>query len=224
MNRKKGFAATIVLLFCFAMILPAGAQTVTLKLIETSDVHGSFFPYDFIKAKEVPSSLAQVYAYVKEQRANPDQHVILLDNGDILQGQPTVYYSNFEKTDSMHICAEVMNFMQYDASIFGNHDVEAGHAVYDKLTQEFEFPWLAANAVRADTGEPYLGAYAMFEKRWGQNCRSGTDHSRRTELAAGKSLGRDRVSGYGRKRSKMGFDYSGKRAAGPLDRPVSFRR
>ncbi|MCP4398496.1 MAG: bifunctional metallophosphatase/5'-nucleotidase [bacterium] len=164
MNRKKGFAATVVLLFCFAMILPAGAQTVTLKLIETSDVHGSFFPYDFIKAKEVPSSLAQVYAYVKEQRANPDQHVILLDNGDILQGQPTVYYSNFEKTDSMHICAEVMNFMQYDASIFGNHDVEAGHAVYDKLAQEFEFPWLAANAVRADTGEPYLGAYAMFEK------------------------------------------------------------
>ncbi len=164
MNRKKGFAATVVLLFCFAMILPAGAQTVTLKLIETSDVHGSFFPYDFIKAKEVPSSLAQVYAYVKEQRANPDQHVILLDNGDILQGQPTVYYSNFEKTDSTHICAEVMNFMQYDVSIFGNHDVEAGHAVYDKLTQEFEFPWLAANAVRADTGEPYLGAYAMFEK------------------------------------------------------------
>ena len=164
MSRKKGFAAIAVLVFCFAVILPAGAKTVTLKLIETSDIHGSLFPYDFIKAKEVPNSLAQIYSYVKEQRANPDQHVILLDNGDILQGQPTVYYSNFEKTDSTHICAEVMNFMQYDAGIVGNHDVEPGHAVYDKLVKEFNFPWLAANAVKAGTDEPYFGAYTVLEK------------------------------------------------------------
>ena len=164
MSRKKGFLTVVVLLSCFAVILPAGAKTVTLKLIETSDVHGSFFPYDFIKAKEVPSSLAQVYSYVKEQRANRDQHVVLLDNGDILQGQPTVYYSNFEKTDNMHIAAEVMNFMQYDVGIVGNHDVEPGHAVYDKLTKEFTFPWLAANAVKTGTDEPYFGAYTVLEK------------------------------------------------------------
>ena len=164
MFRKKRVAGGVVFLFCLALVFSASAKTVNLKLIETTDVHGSFFPYDFIKAKKVPTSLAQVYAYVKEQRANPDQSVILLDNGDILQGQPTVYYYNFEKTDTVHICAEVMNFMDYDVGVVGNHDVEPGHDVYDKIVKEFKFPWLAANAVKAGTDEPYFKAYTVIEK------------------------------------------------------------
>lgn len=168
MNRKN-LLSTIVSLMLVAVVLfgfhsPASAKTVNLKFIETSDIHGSLFPYDFIKAKEVDTSLAQVYTYVKEQRANPDQHVVLLDNGDILQGQPTVYYYNFEKTDATHICADIMNFMDYEASVVGNHDVEAGHDVYDKLVKEFKFPWLAANTLKAGTEEPYFEPYIVLEK------------------------------------------------------------
>jgi len=168
MNRKNLFSAIVSLVLVAAVLFglhsPAIAKTATLKFIETSDVHGALFPYDFIRAKEVDTSLAQVYTYVKEQRANPDQHVILLDNGDILQGQPTVYYYNFEKTDATHICAEIMNFMDYETSVVGNHDVEAGHDVYDKLVKEFKFPWLAANAVKAGTEEPYFEPYTVLEK------------------------------------------------------------
>ncbi len=160
---RKRFTTIVVFVFCLALITPVSAKTVHLKLIETTDVHGSFFPYDFIKAKDVPASLAQTYTYIKEQRANPDQHVLLIDNGDILQGQPTVYYSNFEKTDSPHICSQIMNFMKYDVGVFGNHDVEAGHPIYDKLAKEFTFPWLAANAVKTGTDDPYFDAYAVFE-------------------------------------------------------------
>ena len=47
-----------------------------------------------------------------------------------------------------------MNYMKYDAATIGNHDIEAGHMVYDKLVKEFEFPWLAANAVNTKTGKP----------------------------------------------------------------------
>ena len=86
MNSKKLFSIVLVVFLVSMLGANIGAKTVTLKFIETTDVHGSFFPYDFINAKEVPTSLAQVYSYVKEQRANTDQHVILLDNGDILQG------------------------------------------------------------------------------------------------------------------------------------------
>ena len=168
MPRRKSFMTTVSLVFvvtlCFGLQSPAMAKTVNLKFIEISDVHGSFFPYDFIKNEKVGTSLAQVYTYVQEQRANPDQHVILMDNGDILQGQPTVYYYNFEKTDVTHICAEIMNFMQYDVSVVGNHDLEAGHAVYDKLVQEFKFPWLAANAVKTGMAEAYFKPYAVLEK------------------------------------------------------------
>ncbi len=144
---------TAGLLFVNA-ILPLHAQTVKLKLIETSDVHGSIFPWDFTNDKATSASLAQVYTYVEEQRADKSQSVILLDNGDILQGQPLVYYYNFEDTKTGHICASVMNYMKYDAATVGNHDIEPGHPVYDKIVKEFNFPWMAANAVDTKTGEP----------------------------------------------------------------------
>lgn len=161
------------MLNCAALVLSAllflyatsPAQTVNLKLIETSDVHGSLFPYDFINDREINSSLAQIYTYVKEQRNDKKQQVVLLDDGDILQGQPVVYYYNYEKTDVPHICASVMNYMKYDAATVGNHDIEPGHPVYDKIEKEFKFPWLAANAVKTATGKPYFKPYAIIYRK-----------------------------------------------------------
>ena len=54
--------------------------------------------------------------------------------------------------------------MKYDAGVVGNHDIEAGHPVYDKLVKEFEFPWMAANAVTTDDGQPYFEPYTVLEK------------------------------------------------------------
>ncbi|MBN2236771.1 MAG: bifunctional metallophosphatase/5'-nucleotidase [Bacteroidales bacterium] len=157
---------TFILLIATSMSLFNSCQTtpktVTLKFIETSDVHGAIFPYDFKNDEPLNTSLAQIYTYVQEQRADQSQSVILLDNGDILQGQPLVYYSNFEKPDTEHICASVMNYMKYDAATIGNHDIEAGHPVYDKIEKEFNFPWMAANAINTQTGNPYFKPYSIF--------------------------------------------------------------
>jgi len=152
------------LLLLILLIISIEAQTVTLKIIETSDIHGQVFPYDFINDKLSQSSLAQISTYVKQERTKENQHVILLDNGDILQGQPVVYYYNFEQPDTTHILASIMNYMNYDAATIGNHDIEAGHHVYDKLVDEFNFPWLAANAVDEEIDEPYFKPYKIIEK------------------------------------------------------------
>ncbi len=135
-----------------------------LKIIETSDVHGALFPFDFVEGEPVDHSLAQVYAYIEQERAKQDQVVILLDNGDILQGDPGVYYYNFIQQGGNHLVAEVMNFMAYDAATVGNHDIEPGHPVYDKLKNDFNFPWLAANATDINTGKPYFKPYTIIEK------------------------------------------------------------
>src|SRR5512142_1417025 len=89
-------------------------EPVVLKIIETTDVHGSIFPYDFINDKPMSTSLAQLSSYVAAERAKTGQSVILLDDGDILQGQPVVYYYNFENTTSRHIASLVMNQLRYD--------------------------------------------------------------------------------------------------------------
>jgi 2',3'-cyclic-nucleotide 2'-phosphodiesterase / 3'-nucleotidase len=133
-----------------------------LKIIETSDVHGVIFNHDFIQDVEMNSSQSQVQTYVKTEREK--YNLILLDNGDILQGQPTVYYYNYQNTRDSHIVSRVMNYMQYDAGTLGNHDIEAGHPVYDKLVNEFNFPLLAANAIRKDNGQPYFKPYTIINR------------------------------------------------------------
>jgi 2',3'-cyclic-nucleotide 2'-phosphodiesterase/3'-nucleotidase len=152
------------IVFAIFFSLSAFGQTVTVKIIETSDVHGAIFPYDLKENKERGSSLARVTSYLKEQRSDTNQVIFLLDNGDILQGDPVVYYYNFEKTDTIHLYADVMNYMQYDAGTVGNHDIEAGHDVYDKFNKEINFPWLAANAINTSTEEPYFKPYTTIER------------------------------------------------------------
>ena len=109
----------------------AKPKTTTIKIIQTSDIHGNFFPYDFINRCPGSGSLARVHAYVEEQRKTYGENVILLDNGDILQGQPSVYYYNFMNTEAPHLCAEMLNYMGYSVGNMGNHDIETGHDVYD---------------------------------------------------------------------------------------------
>ncbi|MCF7948989.1 MAG: bifunctional metallophosphatase/5'-nucleotidase [Spirochaetia bacterium] len=172
--RHKVFFRVSVLLVSIALLFGCATTGImqeeakedfSLKMIETSDAHGMIFPYDFINDEQAPTSLAHVSSYVKEQRAVDGQEVLLFDNGDILQGQPIVYYYNFEKTEPTHIQARVMNYMGYDAGTVGNHDIEAGHPVYDKIDKEFNHPWLAANAVDKDTGEPYFTPYTTFTRK-----------------------------------------------------------
>ena len=136
----------------------------TIRLIETSDVHGAFFPYDFTERRPMQGTMARVSSYVKRQRKSFGDHVILLENGDILQGQPTCYYTNFVKTDEPNIAAEVVNYLKYDAQNFGNHDVETGHAVYDKWVKEVKCPVLGANIIDAKTNKNYVKPYTIIER------------------------------------------------------------
>lgn len=144
--------------------MTSSKKTVNLKFIETSDVHGSFFPYDFINRKPKAGSLARVATYVKQLRKQYGKNLILLDNGDILQGQPTSYYSNYVDTTHTNIAAEVINYLNYDAETMGNHDVETGHHVYDKWIKAIGCPMLGANIIDTRTNEPYLKPYTILKR------------------------------------------------------------
>jgi 2',3'-cyclic-nucleotide 2'-phosphodiesterase/3'-nucleotidase len=139
-------------------------RTVELKLVETTDVHGAFYPYDFLTKHEAKGSLARLASYLQEQRAQYGQNLLLLDNGDILQGQPTAYYYNFEDTTSTHLVADMLNYLRYDAGNMGNHDVETGHAVYDRWIGQCRFPILGANILRNADDQPYLPPYQILER------------------------------------------------------------
>lgn len=145
-------------------IMAQQTKTVTLRFIETSDVHGAFFPYDFIERTPKAGTMARVSSYVNKLRSEMGDRLILLDNGDILQGQPTCYYSNYVKTGAENIAAKVTNYLGYDAATVGNHDIETGHAVYDKWIKENKCDMLGANIIDVATEKPYLKPYTIIER------------------------------------------------------------
>ena len=140
-------------------------EKLELLIIESTDVHGRFFPEDLVRQRVAKGSLAQGMTYLREQRANKNQEVILLDNGDILQGTPVVYYANYIDTVKPHLLAQIMNFMGYNAASVGNHDIEAGPKVYEQLRSEIDFPYLAANALDSASGNSHFPAYAIINRQ-----------------------------------------------------------
>lgn len=85
---KQVMAALLVAL-TFNSQAMAQQRIVKLRVIETTDVHGSFFPYDFINRK--PKAEAwRVSSYVNQLRKDYKDNLILLENGDILAGSAHV--------------------------------------------------------------------------------------------------------------------------------------
>jgi 2',3'-cyclic-nucleotide 2'-phosphodiesterase / 3'-nucleotidase len=134
-----------------------------IAILETTDIHGVILPYDFIEKEKLSGSLANSATYITKERGKGDP-IFLLDDGDNLQGQPEVYYYNFIDTTAPHFLSEAMNWLKYDACTVGNHDIEAGHSVYDRVRKEYSFPLLAANAIDIKTGKPYFTPYIILEK------------------------------------------------------------
>lgn len=150
----------------FLLVVAVSAQNkiVKLKIVETSDIHGNYYPYDFILRHEAGGSLARIHAFVQKEREVYKDNLLLLDNGDILQGQPCAYYYNYIDTVSPHLAAEVLNYMQYNTGNMGNHDVETGRAVFDRWADDCKFPILGANIIDTATGKTHFKPYEVLER------------------------------------------------------------
>jgi len=173
MCRNRAGRLTGLIVIALTLLLTLGCASspndkfadkpLTLTFVETSDIHGSIFPYNFITAQPAKTSLAQVATLIAKERADNAKDFVLLDNGDVLQGQPVVYYYNFVKTDVPHIWSDAVNYLRYDAVGVGNHDIEAGHPVYDRLYKEIKAPVVCANAVK-DDGTTYFKPYTIIQR------------------------------------------------------------
>lgn len=135
------------------------------EIYATNDIHGRLFDSLYVDKEVHPFSLSSVATLIKTAREENDpDNILFLDLGDHLQGDNAVFYSNFIDTISEHIFAKVANYLKYDAVIVGNHDIETGHAVYDKIIKEFDMPYLAANAINTKTDKPYFEPYTIINK------------------------------------------------------------
>lgn len=135
-----------------------------ITILYTTDIHGDIFPYDFTLDQPLDASMAHMMSYIDTVRQANPRGTLLLDGGDLNQGTPAVYWSNYVAMRKPLLAAEVLNFMRYDAVVLGNHDIEAGEFVYaDRLPRQAKCHILAANAIETRTGEPMFEPYAVYD-------------------------------------------------------------
>ena len=138
-----------------------------LHLLTTNDVHGAWFDSSYVGGR-VKNSLYAVNHYVDSVRSvDGKDNVMLVDAGDCLQGDNAPYYYNYVDTVPEHLFARLAKYMKYDAITVGNHDIETGHKVYDRVDRDLKdegIPFLAANAIRNDNGKSYFQDYVCVEK------------------------------------------------------------
>lgn len=163
----KRIILSFVLLLGISRILPAQSQR-TIHLVTTGDVHGSWFSEPYVEGQRTRTSLMSVKHYVDSLRlAAGPENVLLIDAGDALQGDNAAYYYNYVVPEKPHLFTLISKYMGYDVLVMGNHDIETGHAVYDRVNFELGYagiPLLGGNAVWAKNGKPYFPFYTMVKK------------------------------------------------------------
>jgi len=150
----------ILILFLLNSVYPQ--EKTKLIILHTTDVHGNISPYDYFEDRPARGGLAKVFTIVKQYRQKED-NLILLDGGDLLQGTPLAYYFNRIESLIPNPLILTMNYMRYDAFTVGNHDIEQGYHTYTQIREQSHFPWLSANAIRADR-ENFFEPFTIIEK------------------------------------------------------------
>ncbi|UJF19558.1 bifunctional 2',3'-cyclic-nucleotide 2'-phosphodiesterase/3'-nucleotidase [Vibrio sp. SS-MA-C1-2] len=147
---------------------PAFAETIKLRVIETTDIHTNIMDYDYYKNKPTQKiGLVRTATAVKEAEAEVVNSV-LVDNGDLLQGSPMGDYMadrGLTPTD-VHPAYKAMNLLDYQAANFGNHEFNYGLDFLKEAINDAKFPYINANVYDAKTGENFFTPYVIKDYKF----------------------------------------------------------
>ena len=138
------------------------AQTVELRVLETSDLHTHALGYDYYQDKPTGEfGLEYTASLIGAARAEK-KNVLLFDNGDLIQGNPLGdYVARVQplKAGEVHPMLRAMQGLKYDAWTLGNHEFNYGLDYLDRVLKASPFPVVNANVLNMDGSNrftPYL--------------------------------------------------------------------
>ena len=158
---------------------PAAAATAPTKesgeltLLATTDVHGHVLNWDYFANAPYPEGeelgMSRASTLIKEvKEAKGEDSVLLVDNGDTIQGSPLTYYyakqERITETGETHPLAKTFNHAGYDAQVAGNHEFNYGLDLLAKYKEQVDFPVLGANVINDDDGQTHLDPYTLVKK------------------------------------------------------------
>ena len=119
--------------------LPAGSRQTKVTILHTNDWHSRIEPFPAGSGRNSNQGGAVRRAALIDQVRQQEEHVLLLDSGDVFQGTP---YFNFFAGE---LEFKLMSQMGYDAGTIGNHDFDNGIDGLVKQLPHAKFPFLSSN-------------------------------------------------------------------------------
>ena len=151
-------------LFALSAISTAMAQEVNIKLLGTSDVHDRIVPWSYgADVEDKSGSYAQIATYVKDVRKN-NKNVVLVEVGDAIQDNQVDVFAKDKKYYKNHPIPKVLNEMNYDIFVLGNHEFNFGMKALDEILKDIKAKKLTANFYHKKNDKRYIDATTIIEK------------------------------------------------------------
>lgn len=136
----------------------ANGPVAELVVFETTDLHVNMENFDYYKNQTTNSlGFVRTAALIRKKRAEV-KNSVLVDNGDLVQGNPLgdyLYQERDRRDGQLHSVYKAMNLVQYDAGNLGNHEFNFGIDYLTKTIAGAAFPYISANVYVDDgDGEP----------------------------------------------------------------------
>jgi 5'-nucleotidase len=134
-------------------------ETKKITILHTNDVHSHIDPFPVEHPRNPNMGGASRRAAIIENIRKEEEHVLLLDAGDIFQGTPYFNYYGGE------LEFKLMSMMQYDLATIGNHDFDNGiDGLYAQLPNA-TFEFVSANYDFKNTVlDSHVKPYKIFHK------------------------------------------------------------
>ncbi len=136
----------------------------SLVLMGTTDVHGWLLPWDYDTGTPTDQALSLLAPVVDSIRAAHPGRTLLVDSGDLLQGSALAAAFTPLPEGEEHPVITAMNLLGYDAAALGNHEFNFGLDHLDRVLADARFPFLSANVVHPDTGEPVHPPFTLVDR------------------------------------------------------------
>ena len=169
MNRRKFIqvgGSSILLLSCGNISWAADEAKTELRIIATTDIHSFLTDFDYYKdAPTEKFGFSRAASLIRKARSEA-KNAVLVDNGDLIQGNPIADYQAAQgyKEGKENPAVAVLNAMHYDVGTLGNHEFNYGLTYLNDAIKQAHFPIVNANVVKAGTDEPYFTPYVIQEK------------------------------------------------------------
>ncbi len=126
----------------------ATQDTAHVVIVATTDVHAHVYHWDYVADREAPWGLTRAATVVDSLRASYPGRVVVVDAGDLIQGNPFATFFATVRPVASHPVVDALNAVRYDAATPGNHEFDWGLDVWVQAIEAAAFPIVSGNIYR----------------------------------------------------------------------------